>query len=323
MHFKPISEALQSSPDQTISICGILNNVPEPVDLVSERTGKSLRKIELDLFDEDLKTITLTLWNDDIDKVLKKASSVVTLARVCTKIYDGRISLVYTDDSLSAIQFDTGSARSRELQAWWKTRQKSGPPSTQSAPSSAEKQLNFAAMQSQIRSPIQARDGAPLKFSNEVTITKLHPLNVFYKACSTTNCAKKVEITVDNQWYCSKCNQARQSFEWRFALKFSAQDETQELSMTAFETVSKKLSFYSKYCTFLRRKMLGLGKRSNARPDFRQPRRSSRPGVHNTRPAGRMRPARPFCAARRAVPAFPLRVRLRNVKSCRISRNKS
>ena len=31
----------------------------------------------------------------------------------------------------------------------------------------------------------------------------------------------------------------------------------------------------------------------------------SKPGVHNTRPAGRMRPAKLPRAARRAVPAFP------------------
>ena len=110
------------------------------------------------LVDDSSTCLSLTLWNDDLDRIVGDESTVVYLTRVRTKVYGGFINLVLTE--ASGIEFNLENQRTAELAAWWKTH-KTDP---RAKLSRMENTLNFKAMRTQLDPPKQTQDPAPSRF---------------------------------------------------------------------------------------------------------------------------------------------------------------
>lgn len=68
-----------------------------------------------------------------------------------------------------------------------------------------------------------------------------HENNVWYPACPTPKCGKRVTESPDvpGQWVCSKCGQLFSSFEPRYILSASACDHTGSAWLNAFNEVGR------------------------------------------------------------------------------------
>jgi hypothetical protein len=94
----------------------------------------------------------------------------------------------------------------------------------------------------QIKDQALGRGRTPDEFCVKGTVTLIkHENDVWYKACSTPKCGKKVTEVEPGQWRCDKCDVIRTFYEPRYMLSLSAADHTGSAWLNAFNEVGRTI----------------------------------------------------------------------------------
>jgi hypothetical protein len=91
-----------------------------------------------------------------------------------------------------------------------------------------------------------------------------HDLGVWYTACPTPECNRKVSPAGD-MWFCEKCNQNFPTVNYRYMLNLQCQDHTGQQWVTAFDKAAETILACASACLAANRRcLIAVGRRPAA-----------------------------------------------------------
>eukprot|EP01091_Cochliopodium_minus_P009173 TRINITY_DN2198_c2_g1_i1.p1 TRINITY_DN2198_c2_g1~~TRINITY_DN2198_c2_g1_i1.p1 ORF type:complete len:579 (-),score=184.44 TRINITY_DN2198_c2_g1_i1:454-2190(-) len=229
-NFKKIREIQDVLKDSVIDVLGYIVTCGN-LETINTKAGKELKRKVLTLIDDTNATIELTLWSQKAEQF---NSSDCVIAVNGAKVSDFNGKSISTSLG-SEIEINPPIIEADELLKWYnnsrdnmgeseslskRTYNQSGNGTGDSKGKTKEK--NFR----QVLEQGIGKNGNDGSFANVCTITKVYKTGTFmYSACPTEKCKKKVQ-SIDDRWYCEKCNQHFEECEWRYILKGIATDST-------------------------------------------------------------------------------------------------
>ena len=255
-HFVKISAIAACENGAIIDVIGVVSKVDEPQTIVSKKSGKSLIRRTVTLFDSSMFSIELTLWNTLAEKENPEvclSPGVIIAAKWC------RVSS-FNSKSLSAtfstwIDVAPEVPETASLQKWLRTQRKSvsslslcplSIPFTSSGGSSGGsggEMYTIKQAHTVYKGKMEA--GMPdLEEMNSFYVCGAvsyirHDSRISYSACPVPKCSAKVSIDDSGRFYCQKCNKHYDSCEERYILLLRVSDFTDSLTVTAFNSAGE------------------------------------------------------------------------------------
>jgi replication factor A1 len=78
-------------------------------------------------------------------------------------------------------------------------------------------------------------------FSLRATVVHLKQDNLYYPACGSENCNKKVTLDGNGSWRCEKCDQSFDKPNYRYIISANVQDHTGQMWLSGFNDVGEDL----------------------------------------------------------------------------------
>ncbi len=197
----------------TIDVIAIVRQASDVSDIVSTKLGgKSLKKRDLQLIDDSGFEIKLTLWGDKAVQEQNWGSQpILAIKGVKIGDYGGR-SLSSLNSSSTFYEFQS-VPEYHQLSAWrsnFPGGVQAGSSYSSAQPGSAgggnesfDKRKTMASIKEEGMGMADKPDYIVLKGS--VVYIK-HDNDPWYTACPTDQCNKKVNESLNSEWFCEKCN---------------------------------------------------------------------------------------------------------------------
>ncbi|KAK4526405.1 hypothetical protein GAYE_SCF23G4319 [Galdieria yellowstonensis] len=242
-HFTKIANLENVNAGEFCDVLGIVKDVSELSSVVSRTTGSTLVKRTVVLMDDTLKSIRLTLWKDNAEKLLTSAEGNPVL--LCKGVRRGDfngISLDATTQSCFEVNPDIKEAH--ELRGWYETtgKNKEVTQLEGATPSSLgnarERKTILQANEEDI--PKLISDPRGVQF---IVRGYLHYIRkegtLWYTASPEDN--KKVTKLDENRWVCDATGKEYSYCNYRYILSVAIQDATGSLNANAFDDVGSRL----------------------------------------------------------------------------------
>lgn len=219
-NFIKLSQIGQYEVGATIDIIAVVRQASEVAEIVSTKMGgKALKKRDLQLIDETGFEIKLTLWGD---KAMEEHNwlqqPICAIKGVKIGDYGGR-SLSTLNSS--TIMFENSALPEYHQLAHWKNSFPAGGVQAGSSYSTAapgtsggggnesfDKRKTIASIKDEGLGMAEKPDYVVVKGS--VVYIK-HDTDPWYTACPSEQCNKKVTESMNNEWFCEKCNKSFQN----------------------------------------------------------------------------------------------------------------
>ncbi|KAI5309116.1 Replication factor A protein 1 [Ascosphaera atra] len=188
----------------TVDVVGILRDAGEAQQIVSKNTGKPYDKRELTLVDNSGFSVRLTVWGETANNFNAPPESVIAFKACKVSDFGGRSLSLLSSGSMNV---DPDITEAHRLRGWYDAN---------------GKQENFATHSTAAATSGGARDppktiieikeqqlGAtdtPDYFTVKATILMIRQETMYYPACASDNCNKKVTQEETGLWRCEKCN---------------------------------------------------------------------------------------------------------------------
>ncbi|KAI2807224.1 60S acidic ribosomal protein P1 [Blomia tropicalis] len=225
MRFKfiPLGQLNNLPLKSIIDVIGVIRTI-NPVDqLVSKRTGKELSKRAITLVDKSLVEVELTLWNESANDFEGEVGQIVAFKGVSVGEFQGRNLSAY---SSTLIQLDPDIPETSVIRSWYNSEG-----GNQTFVSLARPKTEQAGLTQDTRYTCQL-NMKNLNQQNQyfgivgIIHTTNRATNQLYKACSNSNCVKKVTEQNDGYYNCPKCEKTSPNFVWNLMLSFQLTDAT-------------------------------------------------------------------------------------------------
>ena len=202
------------------------------IEEINLKAGGTRSKRVASVYDESGLCVELTLWGDIKGVHLLQEGQIVAIRSVIVNEWKGkclssRTSTVITTDfpkdlqryqSLSNFQKDGGHVQSLKEESGDTVQHKVRHlKSLKEIENEAE--ANFANMYDDDRKK-------PIYFNTMATVSYIPQNNIYYNACPTEKCAKKLLKEDDDQWRCQKCDGVFEKPQPRFIGKVKIMDHT-------------------------------------------------------------------------------------------------
>jgi replication factor A1 len=247
--FVPLANIAECASNTIIDVIGIVSETAE-VQSIKSKAGSDLIKRNITLLDMTARTIELTLWGNTAQNISWSPAEHPVLALRGVKVSD------FSGKSLSTLsstimQVNPDLTEKHQLTAWYEHQggHVEAYPLTQRS--------SYGGGDSGARSerPEDRKTFAQVKeenlgsrttdyFVNKATITMIKhdgPVNLWYTACPTPDCNKKVVEVNMGEWRCDKCGQTFNTCNYRYLLSFSAADYTGSQWLSCFNEIADKI----------------------------------------------------------------------------------
>mmetsp|Transcript_14361 Transcript_14361/g.46858 ORF Transcript_14361/g.46858 Transcript_14361/m.46858 type:complete len:661 (-) Transcript_14361:222-2204(-) len=279
--YKAITDVREVPAEAVCDVLGVVKGFDDVREVTSQKlNGRTLHKRELQLVDEGLVEIRLTLWGDQATKEPYAVGTVLGLKGVKVSDYGGkslsalrssRIVVVVQADDNSGGDTSNSDERATALAKWWHHQGGSSAPTTHFA-AAAQQQGGLSAEQQRDafyaakRGEGPATDAASLaaiikdrKPCDELRAADgdlgrgTKPDFFTLKATVTSlktdklwyeacpQCAKKVNVDPDGQYSCEKCSQTFPECHYRYILNFQVLDDSNSAWVSAFNEAAEAI----------------------------------------------------------------------------------
>jgi len=248
--FTSIEDIQECSKDDVIDVIGIVTEM-ENVETITTKASKQIMKRNITIVDTSSRSIELTFWNTLAENPGFIASDHPVLAIKGAKVSDFKNRSLGTVTS-TQIEINPDVPMAHQLRGWYDnqggnitiyplskiiSKTNSNYNGEPFGLKKSEERKTF----SQIKDEGVGRGSHPDEFIVKGTVSLVkHENNIWYNACPTPKCNKKVtETGVPGQWECTKCNSTFNNYEPRYMLSLSASDHTGSAWLNAFNDVGK------------------------------------------------------------------------------------
>lgn len=251
----PISEIERAEPKTTVDVVGVAISIGE-VSSFTSKQGKDLRKLEFELVDESMVSVKVSAWGTKADEVAAQFQTaginpIVAIKGALVGEFNGKNlstggSTTVLVNAVDVPQvgrlrmwFDQGGANAG-VRSLTQARDGSGGAGGGHAPTPFEERFTFDLVRTLGlgRDSMSAGDYVDVK----ATIQFLSKQNLWYPACPTDKCGKKLSKTpTDNSWFCEKCNMNFPEPSYRYIANFQLIDTSGSNWATAFNETGVKI----------------------------------------------------------------------------------
>ncbi|KAI9592047.1 hypothetical protein BDF19DRAFT_452987 [Syncephalis fuscata] len=225
-NFVRIADLINVDKDASVDVIGVVKDVEELSQIISKTTQRPLVKREITLVDESLFAVRLTLWGNQAETFNGDNQPVIAFKGVRVGDFQGR-SLSMLSSAIMAVNPDI--PESHRLRGWYDAQGASvnfssftGGHIGGGAGAGGSRRNNFKTFEQVKDENIGTGEKADY-FNIKGVITKVRD-NLYYTACPSENCNKKVTSESDGSWFCEKCQRAYGSPEHRYILSFNVSD---------------------------------------------------------------------------------------------------
>jgi replication factor A1 len=235
-HFIPISQLMECEKDSFVDILGIVKEVGELTSITAKSTGKPFAKRDLVVVDQSDTLVKITLWASHAEK-FNNLLDVVAFKGVRVSDFNGR-SLSSVSASTITVNPDIPEAQS--LMRWFSGVGKNSTTSKSisTAGSGGLGKVEDRKFFSQIKSENLGDGEKPDYFSIKGQISMIRSTgNIWYTACPTEGCNKKVIEEGPNMWRCEKCDRSFSYCDYRYVLSMNVLDHTGGAWLSCFNDI--------------------------------------------------------------------------------------
>ncbi|KAG6899413.1 hypothetical protein C0993_010450 [Termitomyces sp. T159_Od127] len=224
--------------ESTCDVIAIVKEVSPLSEIISKQQNRTLIKRELTLVDQSGYSVRLTLWGKQAEQFNDgEESPVIAFKGVKVGDFGGR-SLSMISTSTMAINPDLEECF--QLRGWYDSTGAGQSFQVQSNMGGGGATRGFK--REEMRSLAEVKEsqlGQQDKveyFSTRATIMHIKSDNIYYPACPTTGCNKKV-IDVGGNWRCEKCNKSFELPEYRYVMSLAVADYSGQAWLQGFNDV--------------------------------------------------------------------------------------
>lgn len=239
-------------PNQTCDVIGIVDEIGDVNEIISKASQKAITKRELTLVDQSGMSVRLTLWGktaEQFDSSLNKP--VIAFKGVKVGDFGGRSLSMF---SSSTMMVDPDIPEAHGLRGWYDNE---GNQTTGNFKTFAALGLGglgagaggaAGTNKSERRTIVQAKDQGlgmsgekPDYFNLRATVIYIKQENLYYPACPSQGCNKKVTMEDDSAWRCEKCDATYAAPEYRYIIAANVADHTDSLWLSGFNDIGEVL----------------------------------------------------------------------------------
>lgn len=238
-----------------VDVLAVVKSADDMREIVSTKLGgKQLHKRELALVDRGLVEVRLTLWGELAKKPVDWAGTVLAARQLKVGEYQGARTLSVLRNSKLVYPADAppkGSwlapadiVAANALRAWWleggATAAENAVRPTATNQAAAGAGLRHAGFSDRttlaaIRAnPNLGHSDKPDYVTFKACFGKIKSDKLWYEACTTEGCQKKVTENMDGTYTCEKCATTLETCDYRYLFSALAVDHTNDLWISAF-----------------------------------------------------------------------------------------
>ncbi|KIL69845.1 hypothetical protein M378DRAFT_68419 [Amanita muscaria Koide BX008] len=236
-NFVHLKDLEQQPKDSTCDVIGIVKEYSD-VSEITTRQSRTLQKRELTLVDKSGYSVRLTLWGKQAEQYNAPDQSVIAFKGVKVGDFGGRSLSMF---SSSTMHVNPDIEECFLLRGWYDKLESTASFTSHSishsgvATTGAFNRSEAMSLQEVKNQQLGMNDKADT-FSAKATIMHIKADNLWYPACPTTNCNKKV-TEINENWRCEKCDQSFANPEYRYIISLAAADWSGQAWLQGFNDV--------------------------------------------------------------------------------------
>lgn len=218
---------------------GVLKDIGETSQIVSKTTNKPYNKRELTLVDNTGFSVRLTVWGATAMNFSAVPESVVAFKGVKVSDFGGRSLSLLSSGSMTV---DPDIEEAHKLKGWYdaqgRTEVYTSHASMVGASTSTSKPEQIKTI-AQVREEQLGMSDDAVYFSLKATVIYIKQDNMYYPACLSEGCNKKVTELDPGQWRCERCDKTFPKPEYRYIMLINVSDHTGHLWLSSFDEVGR------------------------------------------------------------------------------------
>jgi replication factor A1 len=234
-------QALQEvDKDTTIDCIGVVKEIGEVGEFTAKSTNKPYSKREITLVDDTRHQVRLTIWGAGAQNFEHPLESVIAFKGVKVSDFGGRSLSLLASGSM---QVDPDLDEAHKLKGWYDAQGRTEDYATHSA--AAIGQNAGAGRDTKFKYCAELTDdmvgfGSEGEYFNlKATVMYIKQGTMYYAACQTERCNRKVTDHEPNEWKCENCNKVWPRPLYRYILQLCVADHTGQKWISAFDESSK------------------------------------------------------------------------------------
>jgi replication factor A1 len=237
-NFTNIADMSSVENNQTTDVIGILKEVGEVSQIVSKTTSKPFDKRELTIVDNTLTQIRLTIWGAQAQSFDTPVESVLAFKGVKVSDFGGRSLSLLSSGSMIV---DPDIDEAHTLKGWYDAQGRND-----NFQSHSNTMANTGtARNNTYKTVVEVKDVLGLDsekadyFTLKATVVYIRRENIYYPACPSAECNKKVTEIDPGQWRCEKCDKSFPKPQYRYIMSLNVQDHTGQMWLSGFDDTGR------------------------------------------------------------------------------------
>lgn len=242
--FKTIDQIQTIPKDSIVDFLGVCREVGEVIEITAKSTGNQMKKREIKLVDMTKLEVNCTMWGKEAEDFICVQNSILLIKNAKISEFNGR-SL--NASNITGIIINPNIKECHDMKNWF---EKEGQHLTIESISKSKNTFSGNQVITSIavakNSPVSDVDkGDYYTFRAMISLIK-KDRDIFYKACPTKECFKKVlEDEAMGNYRCEKCNKDFSNFKYRYMLSLEAQDHSGSIWITCFQDAAQTVLGYT------------------------------------------------------------------------------
>jgi replication factor A1 len=237
-NFTSIADMAAVENNKTTDVIGILKEVGEVSQIVSKTTSKPYDKRELTIVDESLTQIRLTVWGAQAQSFDAPIESVLAFKGVKVSDFGGRSLSLLSSGSMTV---DPDIDEAHKLKGWYDAQGRNDNFATHTNMASGTLGGRKDAYKTivEVNQVLGLDAEKPDYFTLKATIVYIKQDNIYYPACPSADCNKKVNELDPGVWRCEKCDKSFPKPQYRYIVSLNVQDHTGQMWLSGFDDTGR------------------------------------------------------------------------------------
>jgi len=235
--FVPIQSISDIESDQFIDVIGIAISIGE-LSTVVHKNHREVNRRKITLLDNSESTIELTIWSSASEHPTFTQDEKPILAFRDVKVSDYNAKSLSFISSSSMIEVNPDLPEAHFLRHWYNT----GGYSVIPRSLTKRKIENISARRKMISEVLLDAENDSVNEIIELigVITQINQSRLWYTACTSPNCFKKIHLLDDGKWHCDKCG-VIDGTQLRYMIPLRVSDPSGEIFLSCFNDIGIKL----------------------------------------------------------------------------------
>jgi replication factor A1 len=232
-NFTNIGDLQSVEKDTTIDAIGVLKEIGEVAQIVSKTTSKPFDKRDLTIVDNTLHSVRLTIWGETATTFDAPLESIVAFKGVKVSDFGGRsLSLLASGSMTVGPDID----EAHKLKGWYDAQGRDDQYTSHANTISTGSGRNDVTKTIvEVKDESLGMSESPDYFSLKATILFIKQDNMYYPACKSERCNKKVVEIEIGQWRCESCDKTWDSPRHRYVVSMNAADHSGQIWLSMFD----------------------------------------------------------------------------------------